>query len=177
MRERERERWRGGGTRALKQAAHRHRSSRSSILIHISSSCLFSNLSLFSIPPPPCRCCRQLRCSLCPLPLSFSGNVNVLLTHSSQLLASLRAVHWFDAVFLCINTFNLPSSRIPPSPSPHCNYLLLSFLSFSLRLRFSRVRLLTFSLSYSQPPDHFTCGDRPPLRCHPSPRPPPPTYR
>lgn len=50
-REGERERWRGGGTRALKQAAHRHRSSRSSILIHISSSCLFSNLSLFSIPP------------------------------------------------------------------------------------------------------------------------------
>lgn len=31
--------------------------------------------------------------------------------------ASLRAVHWFDAVFLCINTFNLPSSSsllLPP---------------------------------------------------------------
>lgn len=37
--------------RTLKQAAHRHRSSRSSILIHIFSSCLFSSLSLFSIPP------------------------------------------------------------------------------------------------------------------------------
>ena len=41
----------------------------------------------FLCSPPPCRCCRQLRCSLCPLPLSFSGNVNVLLTHSSQLLS------------------------------------------------------------------------------------------
>lgn len=53
MEERESREERGGGTRTLKQAAHRHRSSRSSILIHIFSSCLFSNLSLSSPPPPP----------------------------------------------------------------------------------------------------------------------------
>lgn len=47
--------------------------------------------------------------------------------------ASLRAVHWFDAVFLCINTFNLP---ISPSPSLHCRYLHLSFSTPPSTLQF-----------------------------------------
>lgn len=62
-----------------------------SILIHVFSSCLFSSLSQFRVPPASVGACvgvaGRLRCLLCPLPLSFSGNVNVLLTHSSQLLS------------------------------------------------------------------------------------------
>lgn len=68
----------------LKQAARRHQSGESSISFHVFPSCSFSNLCLFFILCMVSQAAKTLARS--PLPLSFSGNVNVLLTHCSQLL-------------------------------------------------------------------------------------------
>lgn len=74
--------------RALNKAARRHtQAGGSGILIPVFSSCLCSNLPPpSSSPPPPPPCVLQATKISAPLPLSFSGNVNVLLTHFSQLL-------------------------------------------------------------------------------------------
>lgn len=142
--------------RTLKQAAHRHRSSRSSILIHIFCSCLFSSLSLFSIPPSV----SVLQAAkMLALPPPFVLQWERECTADALLSAAQPASEQCIGLMQC--SCVLTHSTSPPPvclllPPLTVSIFSSLLISLSLPLCFLHVLSLAF-FPYFHSPDHFTC--------------------
>ncbi len=142
----------------LKQAAHHHRSSRSSILIHISSSCLFSNLFLFSFPPSV-SVLQAAKMLLLPPPFVLQWEREC--TADALLSAAQPASEQCIGLMQC--SCVLTHSTSPPPVS-----LLLppltatTFSSLSLLLSLCLFLMHSVSCCLSRSHYHFTCADIPP---------------
>lgn len=141
----------------LKQAAHHHRSSRSGILIHISSSCLFSNLFLFSVPPSV-SVLQAAKMLVLPPPfvLQWERECTADALLSAAQPASEQCIGLMQCSCVLTHSTSPPpvSLLLPPLAATIFSSL---FLFRCLSVCFSRVLSLAFLLTLTL--YHFTCTD------------------